>query len=48
MAKEPPVTKPDNDTPFQRFQRLAKRLVSVPKDESHKSDDKGSSSESTS
>ena len=27
MAKEPPVTKPENETPFQQFQRLAKRIV---------------------
>ena len=27
MVKEPPATKLDNETPFQRFQRLAKRIV---------------------
>ena len=27
MAKEPTVAKPENETPFQRFQRLAIRIV---------------------
>lgn len=30
MAKE--KAKPKTETPFERFQRLAKRIVSVPKD----------------
>ena len=36
MAKDPPATKSDNETPFQRFQRLAKKLATVPKREIHK------------
>ena len=32
MAKEPPATKPEDETPFQRFQRLAKKIIAVPKE----------------
>ncbi len=38
MAKEPPVTKPDNETPFQRFQRFARRIVSAPKYQADRQD----------
>ena len=31
MAKTPKTTKPETETPFQRFQRLAKGLVGVPR-----------------
>ena len=30
MAKDSPNTKPKTETPFQRFERLAKKLVAVP------------------
>lgn len=32
MAKENPDTKPKKETPFQRFERLARRIARVPKD----------------
>ena len=31
MQKDHPPPKPGSETPFQRFQRLAKKLVAVPK-----------------
>lgn len=32
MQKDhPPPTMPQNETPFQRFQRLAKKIVAAPK-----------------
>ena len=41
MAKDTKPTKPEAETPFQRFQQLTKRLLGVPKakaqtDEPHK------------
>jgi hypothetical protein len=30
MAKQPPST-PESETPFQRFERLARKLIAVPK-----------------
>ena len=35
MAEDTKPTKPKAETPFQRFQRLARRIVSVPKDKAH-------------
>ncbi len=32
MAKEKPNTKPKTETPFRKFEQLAKKLVRVPKD----------------
>jgi hypothetical protein len=32
MAKEPRTRKSEAETPFQQFQRLARRIVSVPKE----------------
>ena len=31
MAKDSPNTKPKTETPFQRFQALARKIVRVPK-----------------
>ena len=31
MAKESPNTKPKTETPFRKFEELAKRIVAVPK-----------------
>ena len=31
MAKDSPKTKPKTETPFQRFERLVRKLVAVPK-----------------
>ena len=39
MAKENPDTKPKAMTPFQKFERLARKLVKVPK--AHVSGNKG-------
>ncbi len=36
MAKESPNTKAKGETAFQRFQRLAKKLIAVPKAEADK------------
>jgi len=32
MAKDKPETKPKEPTPFEKFDRLAKKIVRVPKD----------------
>ena len=35
MAKDSPKTKPKEPTPFEKFDRLAKRIVRVPKAKIH-------------
>jgi len=32
MAKDPPNSKPKRQTPFQKFEQLARKIVRVPKD----------------
>jgi hypothetical protein len=36
MVKENPDTKPKPETPFRKFERLAKKIVRVPKGETEK------------
>ena len=36
MAKDKPETKPKEPTPFEKFDRLAKKIVRVPKRETEK------------
>jgi hypothetical protein len=36
MVKENPDTKPKAETPFRKFERLAKKIVRVPKGETEK------------
>ena len=36
MQKDHPPPKPGNETPFQRFRRLAQKIVAAPKDKERK------------
>ena len=39
MAKDSPNTKPKTETPFRRFQALARKIVNVPKRRADKARD---------
>ncbi len=43
MVKDKPKTQPKEPTPFEKFDRLAKRIVRVPKQEIDRSKDKKTS-----